>query len=310
MVALNHRHPVKEDQLTAEAAMQHRIEVEEDLLLERRRAAELADDREDLLASVARFEADAVAVMELFWHRPTAEAVKEQVGELRALVVRLRAENEHLATTISQQGADNGAQVEELARELGAERAKLRSSATAELRYELAQVVRECVTVRRQGESDQEEREVLERGLAKMAVAGRGAGHVHRLIGLVDADVAGGPDDFAPPDGDAALGDVPAPVAATGQDDPPSHDEAAPIVVRPLPARTPWLSRPIVLLAAVLLVVMAGMAGASSLAAEQERRLWPCANALPDWGGEAWFDTPGGVWGWVARAAGACPGEW
>ncbi|KAI9807698.1 MAG: hypothetical protein M1826_004558 [Phylliscum demangeonii] len=366
------RAQVKEDQQTAEAAMRHTIEVEEDLLFERRRAAVLADDREHLLARVAQREADAVEVMELCRHRPTAEAVEEQVGEHRALVVRLQAENEHLATTISLQGADNAAQVEELAGELGAERAKLRSAtarhgqlettaaetetaraeaeraagvqarrfhkeltaaqskqaeaeadatdarnllaandaAMAELRYEQAQVVRECVAVRRQVESDQEEREVLERHLAEMAVAARGAGHVHRLIGLVDADVAGGLEDFAPPDGDAALVDVPAPVAAPGQDDPPEPAEAAPIVVRPLPARTPWLSRPIVLLAAVLLVVMAGMAAASSLAAERERRLWACANALPEWGGEAWFDPPGGVWGWVAWAAGACPGVW
>ncbi|KAI9812497.1 MAG: hypothetical protein M1826_002828 [Phylliscum demangeonii] len=366
------RAQIKEDQQTAEAAMRHTIEVEEDLLFERRRAAELADDREDLLARVARREADAVEVMELCRHRPTADAVEEQVGALRAQVVRLQAENEHLATTISQQGADNAAQVEELARELGAERAKLRSatarhgqlettaaetetaraeaeraagmqarrfhkvltaahakqaevevdatdartllaateSTMAELRSDQAQVVRECVAVRCQVESDQEEREVLERRLAEMAVAARGAGHVHHLIGLVDADVAGGPDDFAPPDGDAALVDVPAPVAAPGPNDPPDPDEAGPTVVRPLPVRTPWLSRPIVLLAAVLLVVVAGMAAASSLAAEWERRLWACANALPDWGGEAWFDPPGGVWGWVAWTAGACPGAW
>ncbi|KAI9812825.1 MAG: hypothetical protein M1826_002746 [Phylliscum demangeonii] len=90
--------------------------------------AALAKEYDELLADIARREADAVEAIQLFSDRPTVEFVEEQVQELRALTVRLRAENDHLVTTVSLQRGEHEAQVEELEREVSAERAKLRSA--------------------------------------------------------------------------------------------------------------------------------------------------------------------------------------
>ncbi|KAI9806580.1 MAG: hypothetical protein M1826_004648 [Phylliscum demangeonii] len=118
----------------------------------------------------------------------------------------------------------------------------------------------------------------------------------------------------------AAGGDLPAPapaaalvVAALNAPDP--EGPAPVVVVRPIAARAswPWLYRVIFFVAAVLLAIMVGIAGASWLAAEREHRLWASANAIPHLcrlcaaeGREPWFDKAKSVWSW---ASGASPEE-